>query len=704
MDASKNFLYQFIGAEDAQFIIPVYQRNYSWKIEQCQQLLRDILAIVHEAENAQASVGSQEQSLEHFLGSIVYVPDGGEHKKIIIDGQQRLTTVTLLYIALANMAQDEKERERIRERYLVNGHGSGEGWEAKIKLRGGDDNDAAMRHLLLRTVGEYDGVSRLVDNYRFFAKEVAKSRDAIEKGLKMLSVVKISVEKKDNPQRIFESMNSTGLVLSQADLIRNYILMNLSAQAQNRIYDNYWRGIESSALDDETRDDRVTQFIRHFLTIKERKIPSLQAVYQSFKKWRPQLANPSNTVEPETEEALEEMCSFARLYGRLLNPGRENDREIRIHLEFLKRLEVDVSHPFLLEVYRDYEKREISREEFIQALEIVQSYIWRRFIVGLPTAGMNKTFMTLYQSVNSGDYVPSLQRALLRRGGKQQFPSDEDVLLALKTKDMYHVKPNNRDYFLERMENYDAEAPVIIQDNPKITVEHIFPQNPAPAVWLNGRDEDEIQWMRDRTHTVANLALTGNNGSLGNKSFLEKRDMNMDGGQQGYRFSNLPLTRALEKLEKWGKDEMLARMARIQSRFLEIWPFPSVDIGQEEKGEFVDIFEVDTLDSVRKDGFTFFEKKYGKCTVSKMYQTVIGLLFDLAPEKFLGGGLIGAGGGLGGKIKLTRKKEGLIQPSPKPLGEGYYYELNSSSEAKLKILQALLTEFELEEELQVRRF
>ena len=391
MDASKNHLYQFIGAEDVEFIIPIYQRNYSWRKEHCQQLLRDVLAV------------AQERDSEHFLGSIVFVPDGKD-KKIVIDGQQRLTTVTLLYIALANIEKDDGERKRIRERYLVNGRADDrEGWEEKIKLRATAGNDVAMQHLLLRGDAGYDNLSPLVENYRFFAHEVARNANAVESGLKKLSIVRIQVEQKDNPQQIFESMNSTGLGLSPSDLIRNYILMNLSATAQEQVYSHYWRDIELRARDDEKREDRVTPFVRHFLTMKKREIPSLSKVYQTFKQSYPNLANVSNTIAAETKEILEEMHTFARLYGKLVNPTREKNQEIQCHLEFLKRLEVDVSHPFLMEVYRDYDKQKINLGDFVQTLEIIQSYVWRRFIVGLPTAGVNKTFVSLYSAHRRGN-------------------------------------------------------------------------------------------------------------------------------------------------------------------------------------------------------------------------------------------------------------------------------------------------------------
>ena len=686
MKATEIALHRFMDARDARFVIPVYQRNYSWKREQCAQLLNDIRL-----------VGGNNVIPEHFIGSVVYVHEGSarDRRMLIVDGQQRLTTVTLLFLALARTTGNPDLARELMERYLINKEGSGP-VEEKLKLRPAEENDRALRHLLLRGGEGYDGFSRLVDNYHFLEQEVAGlDSHVVRNGLERLSIVEIALDPQDNPQRIFESMNSTGLALSQADLIRNYILMNLPEKEQNRVYNDFWCGIEEFARDDSVQEDRVTQFVRHFLTVKERKIPSLHLVYSAFKKWGPQLTV-SNRLAPEMESALQEMRSLARFYGMLLNPSREEDPEIRRHLEFLKRIEVDVSHPFLLEAYRDYGNARISRDDFVRTLEIVQSHTWRRFVVGLPTAGVNKTFMTLYQSVNVEDYFPSLQRALRKRTGKQRFPDDGEVRRELEVKDIYNIKRFNLNYFLERLENCGTSEPVEV-NAPSVTVEHIFPQKPSRE-WLNEFGEEEETWMRERVHTIANLALSGNNGALANRPFREKREMNKDDGRQGYRFSNFPRTRMLAELDKWGKDEMTARMEDVWRKFVEIWPFPDVEVDQGD--EYVDIFEVDTLAHMRLDGFIFDNQAHPRCSVNEMYQTVVGLLFDLAPERFLGNGILG--GALGTRIRLTKNRDELNQASSRPLGDGYYHELARGNDDKLATLKSLLTDFGLQDDLQLK--
>jgi hypothetical protein len=399
-----------------------------------------------------------------------------------------------------------------------------------------------------------------------------------------LMFVEISLDrKKDNPQRIFESLNSTGLELSQADLIRNYILMGLGRKDQQKIYNNYWAIIESLAKDENLNKSKVSDFIRDFLTLNNKKIPNKGKVYLEFK-----TKYPTSTLN-HLETTLGEVKSLVKYYNKLINPENEADRKIRQQLKYIKRLEINVAYPFLMKVYEDYSNSVISKEIFIEILELIQSFAWRRFIVGLPTNALNKIFMLLYDKVETGNYQLSIQKWLLERPGTQRFPKNKEVIEALRLKDVYNIKSKNRTYLLERLENYNNKELINIDTNPDITIEHIFPQNPDPKwkVELGNKEYNKVK--ETYLHTIGNLTLSGNNGKLGNKSFIQKRDLE----DAGYNASRLWLNKHLSTVSEWNSDEIEKRFNQLSGRFLEIWNYPNIVIDENNENNEVNIFEAE---------------------------------------------------------------------------------------------------------------
>ncbi len=469
MKASEINLSRFLSQSDTQFVIPVYQRNYDWSHTQCKQLLDDILEI-----------GTSSDTYAHFIGSIVYVHDdvystSGIRELTIIDGQQRLTTITLIYLVIYDLVRtlgNEGLSNRINETYLINKFAED---EEKLKLRPTENNDKALKYLLRRDKQEeYSDFSRLIDNFNYYKSRIIEENyETVLAGISKLMFVEISLDRdKDDPQRIFESLNSTGLELSEADLIRNYILMRLDRKSQNKIYENYWGHIEQLAKDEDTNSSKVSDYIRDYLTLINKKIPNINKVYQEFK-----VKYPTSTVSV-LEETLIPIKKLVKHYNKILNPRREPDNDVRLHLQYVNRLEINVVYPFLLKVYDDSSIGIISKNTLVEILELIQSFAWRRFIIGLPTNALNKIFMRLYEDVDPGNYLKSVQVALLKKKGNQRFPRNKEVINALREKDMYGIKPKNRVYFLERLENYLNIEHVTIEGNNDITIEHIFPQNP----------------------------------------------------------------------------------------------------------------------------------------------------------------------------------------------------------------------------------
>jgi uncharacterized protein with ParB-like and HNH nuclease domain len=565
MKASEINLNRFLSQADTQFVIPVYQRNYDWTEAQCKQLHADILA-----------AGASDIIAAHFIGSIVYIHDdvysaSGIRELSIIDGQQRLTTITLIYIAIYRLLKsmgDVQKLTRIHETYLINKFAAE---EEKLKLRPTENNDRAIKHLLSGDDGDSfgGGFSRVISNFRFFSSQF--NEDNIEQvlnGLGKLMFVEVSLERgKDDAQRIFESLNSTGLELSQADLIRNFILMGLSRKKQDDIYLKYWQKIELNAKELRTNQSRVSDFIRDYLTLKTKKIPNKSSVHAQFKERFPALQY------EDLEALLEELKILSRHYYKFINPDEESDPDIRRQLHNVEQLEINVSYPFLLQVFSDYENELINKAQLLGVMELIQSFVWRRFILGLPTNALNKIFMRLYEDVDAGDYVDSIARSLMKKRGPQRFPKNAEVVATVIEKDFYNIKPKNRTYFLQRLENHNNKETVQLDGNSDITIEHIFPQVPD-AKWKLDLNAEAYQAFGEvHLHTIGNLTLSGNNGSLGNRCFAEKKQMNHEAKEQGYSFSRLWLNRYLRDIDVWNLETYQERSRLLNERILR-FPMP----------------------------------------------------------------------------------------------------------------------------------
>lgn len=678
MDANDLNLMSFLGQRKVSFVIPVYQRNYDWKREHCKQLLEDIIQCGHD-DNTQA----------HFLGSIVFIHNGlysmSKIKELtIIDGQQRLTTLTLIWIVIYKLAQKLKREdlvEEIYESYIVNKR-DGE----KLKLRPTENNDGALRHIISPTSDEeFKEFSRVVDNFDYFSSAITEENlEVVLKGLDKLMFVEISLERgKDDPQRIFESLNSTGLDLSQADLIRNYILMGLEPNKQREIYDKYWKSIERLAKDESTKENYVSDFIRDFLTLKNKTIPNKNKVYKEFK------AAYKFNDEEEFVPILKKLKEYAGYYNRLVNTRNEYDRDIRKYLDNINKLEIKVAYPFLLQVYADYRGAAIEKSEFIKILRLVETFSWRRFIAGVPTNALNKVFMRLYDDVDTRDYYNSLATSLAKKTGTQRLPKDAEILTALHERDIYNTHNRNRTFLFENLENFENREYVNIEGNSAITIEHIFPQTPSKG-WKKDLGDLEYRDMGDvYLHTLANLTLSGNNGNLGNKIFTEKRDL----PEKGYKHSRLFLNRYLSEINKWGIKELEERYQILSKRFLKIWPYPDVQVGDKATYEEVNIFDAEDPTNKKLAYAIFLDKKIHKRRISYFYVHIFSELFSFDPKRFFATNLAE-------RVGITKKAEELNRGVP--INESYYIEANLSSTEKFSRIKDALAVFEFTDDLYIK--
>jgi hypothetical protein len=462
--------------------------------------------------------------------------------------------------------------------------------------------------------------------------------------------------------------------------------MGLEPNKQISVYNRIWSFIEEYAKDEMKKQPRVSDFIRDYLTIKNKKIPNKSKVYLEFKnKYKERNDN-------FYENTLTEIKDYAKHYNKLINPEKETDKDIRLELKFIKRLEINVSFPFILSVYDDYSKGELDKKTFIQILKLIQSFTWRRFILGLPSNALNKIYMTLYSDIDKNYYLPSIERTLVKKKGTQRFPNNKEIKTALKEKDVYNIQSKNKVYFLELLENHNNREFVPV-DNPDITIEHIFPQNPDKR-WRDDLDDHEFSILKETyLHTIGNLTLSGNNGSLGNKIFIEKKEMNVDGQEQGYSYSRLWLNSYLKEIEKWNIVQLHNRFDSILKRFFQIWYYPEVDELFNDEDEEVNIFEADDPKNKRLEYYVFKNERVLTNETSKMYYGVLQHLFEENPHLFLTSDL---------KEFLPVTTDETEVRTPYKIHENYYIESNLDNNSKFRRLKRVLNVFGYEDELTLK--
>lgn len=555
MKATEASLLQFLK-KSPQFVIPIYQRTYSWTDKECAQLWSDVIR-----------AGENDDTSAHFVGSVVYVEKGiyqvsSQSPLLVIDGQQRLTTVTLLLEALCRHLGDREPVEgfsakKLRSYYLLNPLEEG---EKAFKLLLTQTDKETLISLVQQRALPHEHSVRVHQNFELFNQKVKGLGSNLEilcKGLSKLMIVDVALSREqDNPQLIFESMNSTGRELSQADLIRNYVLMGLEPKHQTELYERHWRPMELE-FGQESYGSYFDAFMRHYLTVKTGEIPNVRAVYEAFKSY----SRRREVAVAGVDALVEDVRIYAGHYCAMAL-GRERDQALRSSFQDLRDLRVDVAYPLLLELYHDYANEVLPREDFTRALRLVESYVFRRAICAIPTNSLNKTFATFGRSLKKDRYLESMEANFLLLPSYRRFPNDEEFRRELETRDMYNLP--RRSYWLRRLENHGRKERVFVDE---YTIEHIMPQNPSLSdEW---RRELGSEWERvheSKLHTIGNLTLTGYNSEYSDKPFREKRDM-----PGGFRESPLHLNRGLATLDRWDEAQIEVRAAGLSSTAVSVW-------------------------------------------------------------------------------------------------------------------------------------
>lgn len=567
MKGSETKLVAFMQGSDKRFVIPVYQRNYDWKTENCKQLFDDLKKVIKTHRKS------------HFFGSIVsvYNPDGENMEFQIIDGQQRLTTISLLLLAMYNLikngiiaAEQGNLADKIYRTYLID---EWQNDDTRIKLKP-VKNDQTAFGKLFDDETEHVKDSNVTINYRYFYERIQRQEltmDELFEAIRRLEIISITLNQDDNPQLIFESLNSTGVALSEGDKIRNFILMGLPTKQQNNFYEKYWNKIEVCT------GYEVSAFVRDYLSVKQQSTPSLNKIYFTFKAY----------VEDEaleTEGLLADLLAYAKLYEILLK-GNTANRQLNACITRLNRLESTVTRPFFLEVLRLFTEGKLSIDDTATIFLITENYLFRRTMCELPTNALNKIFLMLHKEIvrydgTDDNYLEKFKYALLSKRERARFPDDIDFAEAIDTRQVYQMNAKNKLYILERFENAGTEEDKDVYrhlDDGTYSIEHIMPQHLTP-VWVKELGEDYLQIHGIWLHRMANLTLTAYNSKYSNSSFADKKTM-----KDGYLQSGIRMNQRIAQKEKWGLAELEERSQYLIKQALEIWPTPVTSFKPTEK-------------------------------------------------------------------------------------------------------------------------
>lgn len=552
MKASETKLQPILEGEK-QYVVPLFQRHYSWRKEHWQTLWDDLTELYESTDGR-----------EHFLGAIVTMPvdmqPHGVSKYVLIDGQQRLTTLFVLLAAMRDLAQESKDRlaEQINEQYLVNKWAQGAN---RLKLLPTQTDRETFHHVIN---GSIIGQTKLANTYRFFLKKL-RGRDESGKQydfrrlhnilVQQFVVVSIVLAKDENPYLIFESLNGKGQPLTQADLVRNYLLMRINDQEEQQLaYQDFWQPIE------QLLGDNLTGFLWRYLT-KDGTFVRQGSIYEAIKSRLSNLSTPSEIID-----VIMDMNIYAGYYKRLIDPAQEPNVDIRRRLHRLNRWEINTAYPFLLAIYDDYERGSITAYDMCQILDAIESFVIRRFFCRVPTNALNRIFIGLYKSLDSNNKIASIRSELNAR----RWPSDEEFIDGWIRFPIYTSGTSKCRHILESLEatlTYNNE-PVDVT-SPHITIEHILPQTLNEA-WELHLGSDAAHIHKAHLHTIGNLTLIGLNEPMGNSSFAKKKPV--------FTASNFALNKFVMHQENWNEQAIQQRALQLGKIAVKIWQSPPDEI------------------------------------------------------------------------------------------------------------------------------
>ena len=635
MRGNATLLSEFVEGNKVQFIIPVYQRNYDWLTENCNQLFDDLVNI-HET-----------QKEKHFFGSIVTsLGDNFGSNKLVIDGQQRLTTVSLLLLAGIKAVKDSKlpisDQSRLdesKEIFLVAKYSQS---SRKIKLQPIENDMIAYDAIFKDDTEHFVESSKVTKNFlHFYDLLVQKSKsfnfDNLLDAIEHLEIINIELEKKDDAQLIFESLNSTGLALTGADQVRNFLLMSLTPEEQILCFKNYWQKIQSYT------EDEPTMFLRDYLTITQQlqKHVKITSIYPEWKKYM---------RGKDRKQELAMMVDLAQYYYQVTHAKLPTKR-LSEKMKHICNTDSDVANVFFVQFLKYASENKLAEDEELKVIDIIENYIARRIICNLPTNALTQVFCSIHKDVLKSideyrqanmelNYTYSLILIyhIMRRDGNYIMPRDVQFVDTIKTRDAYHMPKPYQIFLFERLENsMPGETNDVAEDmkTKAATIEHIMPQT-LNSSWITmlGSDYENIQ--EKYLHTFANLTLTGINSELSNNEFLVKRDGNTikDKIIPGYKDSKYRLTKNVVKCDKWTIKELNDRAQEIVDIFLRLYPLPKTEFKPVPKPLDEVSLDEETFSPTNRTikGYRFFDKEYAETTWKGMLVNIVTIIASQYPE------------------------------------------------------------------------
>lgn len=552
---SKPLLQLLVGGFS--YVIPAYQRNYDWKQENCARLFDDLVALANSGRK------------NHFFGSVVSVESSGFYtERLIIDGQQRVTTVSLLLLALQRLIQEgalEDTNGRVQagiHKCLMEGEFSK---EFRLKLKP-IKKDLDTYQMLFSDPENAPSDSNLTLNYMYFRRRIQQRHELTAKQLfdaiGQLLVIDVGLKQEDDPQLVFESLNSTGLALTEGDKIRNFVLMGLDPDIQDEFYEKYWNKIEQLTEFD------VSGFVRDWLSVKNGQTPSISKVYQCFRDYRTNFCT-------DSEALLKDMLMYAELYSVLIGK-LTGHRLLDECVARLNHLETSVTRPFFLEVLRLQKEAVIDWDAVTDIFTTTETYLFRRMMCDLPTNCLNKIFVALHKEIEkydgtTSDYVRKFKYALLAKTDRGRLPRDDEFSKAILEREVYKMSVKNRTYILERYECFGTEEHLDVYKKfelNRLSIEHIMPQH-LTQEWARDLGEDYESIHSTWLHRLANLTLTSYNSQYSNASFEQKVEM-----KHGFKDSGVRMNKWVAAQTAWGENELVTRSNALAERAKEIWPCP----------------------------------------------------------------------------------------------------------------------------------
>lgn len=622
-------LHEFIEGHKIQFVIPVYQRNYDWLIDNCDQLFSDLVKLSRSNRNS------------HFFGSIVTSSADSGYNRLVIDGQQRLTTISLLLLAGIKAVKsgtiEISEESKIEEAYEVFLKAKFCNSERKIKLVP-IENDRIAYDKIFNNEEIFDEESKVTRNYRHFydlltKKPQALSFDQLLDAIERLQIISIELDSEDDAQLIFESLNSTGLALTEADKIRNYLLMSLTPEDQQLCFKNYWQKIEQAT------ENQPTRFLRDYLTIQQQlQRPVRQSnIYLEWKRYMD---------GHNRKEELVKMLDYAHYYQQVTE-AKLSTPKLSEKMRHICNIETDVTNVFFIQFLNYASLNSLPEDEIFKVIDLIENYLARRIVCNMPGNALTQVFCALHKDVLKSiemyspanveidnSYADILAYHIMRRDGNYQLPRDMQFVEAIKTRDAYHMLKPFQIFLFERLENsVHGEYNDVAADMKKkdATIEHIMPQT-LNGDWkaMLGDNFEEIQ--EKYLHTFANLTLTGINSELSNKPFEIKRDGKKIGNEiyPGYKNSKYRLTKNVTLCDKWTEIELQHRCNEIVATFLRLYPLPQTTFKPLPKPVDEASLDEETFSPTNRNlkGFRLFGNEYNETTWKGMLLQVVKLVME----------------------------------------------------------------------------